>query len=214
MKATSALSIDEATISLPAASVPLVLQRFRLLPVTKAALNSFDCSARPSRSYRFLHVSAAHPPASLAHATAPTTSHDSPTLRFIRPAPPFSDMSSSPAVVLFAYPQSPYAAKLELCLLLKGIQYSYCTVSRIPPRPALQALGVTYRRIPVLCIGNDLIFDTALAIVALEEAFPESKSLAGRSWALQQASSFFWSDRTVFPLVSSMLPWDALVSFE
>ncbi|ORY57405.1 hypothetical protein BCR35DRAFT_355500 [Leucosporidium creatinivorum] len=117
---------------------------------------------------------------------------------------------SPPAVVLFAYQQSPYAAKLELCLLLKGINYSYCTVGRMPPRPALQALGVTYRRIPVLAIGNDIIFDTALAIVALEEAFPESKSLAGRNWALQQASSFFWLDRTVFQTVAGMLPWDAL----
>jgi glutathione S-transferase len=120
---------------------------------------------------------------------------------------------ASPQIILFAYPQSPYAAKLELCLLLKGLEYSYCTVARMPPRPALQSLGVTYRRIPVLAIGNDIIFDTALAIVALEEAFPKSQSLAGRNWALQQASSFYWLDRTVFGAVSSMLPWDVLVSW-
>lgn len=117
----------------------------------------------------------------------------------------------APRVILYAYPQSPFAQKLELVLLFKRIDYSYVEVPRIPPRDALQKLGITYRRIPVLAIGADLYLDTSLATIALEDAFPEP-SLKGRSWGLQTASAFFWSDRSLFPLAAGLLPWDSMVS--
>lgn len=115
-------------------------------------------------------------------------------------------MSSKPAVLLWAYPSSPFAQKLQRVLELKGISYSYCTVTRMPPRPALQQLGITYRRIPVLAIGADVYFDTSLAVVALEEAFPEV-SLKGRSWPVQLAAGLFWSDRQIFTLAAALIPW-------
>lgn len=79
----------------------------------------------------------------------------------------------------------------------------------MPPRPALISLGVDYRRIPVLAIGNELYCDTSIAVVALEELFPDY-SLKGRNWALQTASSFFWIDRQMFKNASGLLDWKSL----
>lgn len=48
---------------------------------------------------------------------------------------------------------------------------SVVNVTGAPPRPALLQMGITYRRIPVMTIGNDVIFDTALMISELERLF-------------------------------------------
>jgi hypothetical protein len=81
----------------------------------------------------------------------------------------------------------------------------------MPPRPPLEALGVTYRRIPVLAIGNDLYLDTSLAVAALEKAFPKNPLASSEaSWGVQLASSFFWSDRAIFRGAAGLLPWDKM----
>lgn len=112
------------------------------------------------------------------------------------PSTTHSTSMSTPQVILYAYPQSPFAQKLQLVLLFKHIAYKYVEVPRIPPRTALELLGVHYRRIPVLVIGSEVYLDTSLAVLALERAFPE-RSLKGRSWGVQTASAFFWADRTI-----------------
>ncbi|SCV67284.1 BQ2448_5930 [Microbotryum intermedium] len=117
---------------------------------------------------------------------------------------------SRPKVILYAYPQSPFAAKLELVLTLKQIPYHYVEVERMPPRPALQLLNITYRRIPVLAIDSDLYLDTSLAVQALEERFSDSPSLSQSHWALQTAAAFHWSDRAIFQLAAGALPWTEL----
>jgi len=48
------------------------------------------------------------------------------------------------------------------------------------PRPDLEALGVSYRRIPVLAIGRDIYCDTRLILQKLESRFPDSP-LAAKS---------------------------------
>lgn len=115
----------------------------------------------------------------------------------------------SKAIVLFSYPESPFGKKLELVLLFKQLPYSICTTTRIPPRPALLALGINYRRIPVLSIGNEVYTDTSIAVLALEELFPEN-SLKGRNWGLQTSASFFWTDRQMFKNASGLLDWESL----
>lgn len=115
----------------------------------------------------------------------------------------------SKEIVLFSYPESPFAKKLELVLLFKRLPYSICPTTRMPPRPALLALGINYRRIPVLSIGNEVYTDTSIAVLALEELFPEN-SLKGRNWGLQTAASFFWTDRQMFKNASGLLDWESL----
>lgn len=49
------------------------------------------------------------------------------------------------------------------------------------PRPDLTALGVTYRRSPVMSIGRDIYYDTRLIIAKLEEMFSSSGEHPGLS---------------------------------
>jgi hypothetical protein len=42
------------------------------------------------------------------------------------------------------------------------------------PRPELDFIGVSPRRIPVLAIGNDIYYDTSLIVSVLERRFPPS----------------------------------------
>ncbi|KAI0082451.1 hypothetical protein K474DRAFT_516878 [Panus rudis PR-1116 ss-1] len=126
-------------------------------------------------------------------------------------------MSKLP-VVLYHYDASPYATKVKNILLLKHIPHKRVAVPMTLPRPELsEKLGVTYRRIPVLAIGNDVYCDTSLIASVLERRFPSSegyKSLfpprrgGGKSdTGIVKALSKFWLDIQVFPLASGSLPY-------
>lgn len=86
------------------------------------------------------------------------------------------------------------------------------------PRPELgEKLGVSYRRIPILAIGNDVYCDSSLIANALERHFPPSegyKSLfppridGGKSdTGLVKLLCMYWTDRKLFPMAASSLPY-------
>lgn len=86
------------------------------------------------------------------------------------------------------------------------------------PRPELsEQLGVTYRKIPVLAIGNDVYCDTAIIASVLERRFPASEGYGtlfppriGSDKAdtgLSLALMLHWTDKVVFPLAASCLPY-------
>lgn len=88
----------------------------------------------------------------------------------------------------------------------------------ILPRPELsELLGITYRRIPILAIGNDVYCDTALIASVLEHRFPASegygtlfpprKGGGSMDTGLVKALSLYWVDRTIFPLGAQSLPY-------
>ena len=79
----------------------------------------------------------------------------------------------APEIILFGYDQSPYFQKLKLILLFKELPFKLVKVSRILPRPELTSLGINYRRIPILSIGGSVYCDTAVAVSALENVFPQ-----------------------------------------
>ncbi|TFY54960.1 hypothetical protein EVJ58_g8552 [Rhodofomes roseus] len=84
--------------------------------------------------------------------------------------------SNTPPVVLYHYDASPFADKIRNVLVLKRIPHSRVEVSYILPRPELSdLLGISYRRIPVLAIGNDVYCDTSIITAALERRFPATK---------------------------------------
>jgi glutathione S-transferase len=87
------------------------------------------------------------------------------------------------------------------------------------PRPEItDALGIKYRRIPILAIGNDVYCDTSLIADVLERRFPASEGYgtlfphrAGSKKAdtgLAKALTVYWNDKTVFPLGGNSLPYE------
>jgi hypothetical protein len=82
-------------------------------------------------------------------------------------------------------------------------------------------LGIAYRRIPVLAIGNDVYCDTSLIASTLERRFkasdgygtifPDVKDGQGANDAgVQKLFSMFYCDRALFSLATGSLPWHTL----
>lgn len=81
-------------------------------------------------------------------------------------------MSQHNDIVLFHYPFSPFARKVIWYLTLRRIEYGQCIQPVYLPREDMNALGVKYRRIPIMSIGRDIYCDTRLILQKLEEKFP------------------------------------------
>jgi hypothetical protein len=86
------------------------------------------------------------------------------------------------------------------------------------PRPDItDRLGIGYRRIPLLAIGNDIYCDTSLIIPAIERTFsnlegsptlfPSRKGGVRADTGLIKAFAMSYTDRTIFPLAASLLPY-------
>lgn len=80
----------------------------------------------------------------------------------------------------------------------------------ILPREDLNALGVAYRRIPVMSIGRDVYCDTRLILSKLEERFPEG-ALGARQpehKAVQELLAKWTIDGGVFNRAAELIPTD------
>ena len=75
-------------------------------------------------------------------------------------------------IILFHYSFSPYARRVIWYFTLRGIDYGECKQPVYLPREDVNALGVKYRRIPIMSIGRDIYCDTRLILRKLEEKFP------------------------------------------
>lgn len=87
------------------------------------------------------------------------------------------------------------------------------------PRPEItDLLGLTYRRIPVLAIGNDVYCNTDLIASTLERRFPPSAGYkplfpsrvdGGKvDGVLARLLMVYWADNNLFSLVADSLPWN------
>lgn len=65
-------------------------------------------------------------------------------------------------VIHYDYDFSPYGQKTKLLLKAAGVDFQKVDVPAVLPRPELEKLGITYRRIPVLAVGKDVYADSAL----------------------------------------------------
>ncbi|KAJ3308541.1 hypothetical protein HDV04_001165 [Boothiomyces sp. JEL0838] len=74
-----------------------------------------------------------------------------------------------PEIVLYGYEQSPYFLKVLSVLNLFGLPHKVCNQPMMLPRPDFLSLDITYRRIPLLSIGNSLYCDSSLIIQKLCE---------------------------------------------
>ncbi|KAF7977663.1 hypothetical protein HWV62_3100 [Athelia sp. TMB] len=126
-------------------------------------------------------------------------------------------MSSNGPVIIYGYEESPYAHKINHVLKLKNIPHHKVTVSSVLPRPELsELLGISYRCIPVLAIGNDVYCDTSLIAYALERRFPASaghgsifpKRKGGKADTGMIKAFQTYTDKMVFSLAAGQLPWN------
>jgi glutathione S-transferase len=105
-------------------------------------------------------------------------------------------MPSQPPLVLFSYPTSPYGQKIHLLLTAAGISYSELPQPTVLPRPDLEALDITYRRIPVLAVGRDVYADSSAIIdVILNQLGGKDKI------ATSKADKAFDTFKSVLPLL-------------
>ncbi|KAL9634566.1 MAG: hypothetical protein Q9164_004013 [Protoblastenia rupestris] len=80
------------------------------------------------------------------------------------------------------------------------------------PRPDLSALGIQYRRIPLLSIGRSVYCDTRLILQKLDAAFPANNHLASTSpeqEALRTLLSAWTIDGGIFTRAAQAIPPEA-----
>ncbi|KAF9534889.1 hypothetical protein CPB83DRAFT_843106 [Crepidotus variabilis] len=130
-------------------------------------------------------------------------------------------MASSDTVIIYRYNASPYSHKVDNVLALKGIPHEQVLIASALPRPEItNQLGIAYRRIPILAVGNDVYCDTGLIVNTLERRFPEAKGYGtifpprkqggAIDTTLINTFSKFYAENALFPLVPTLLPWDRM----
>ncbi|MCJ1401350.1 hypothetical protein MMC11_004562 [Xylographa trunciseda] len=111
-------------------------------------------------------------------------------------------------IVLFHYSYSPYARRVTWYLALRGIEYAQCLQPPTLPREDLNALGLRYRRIPVMSIGRDIYCDTRLILEKLEARFPDGALGATEpdQRAVEKLLEKWCIDGGVFNRASQLIP--------
>lgn len=122
-------------------------------------------------------------------------------------------MPPSEEPILFLWSMSPWAGKIVAYLALRRIPHSRCEQPITQPRPDLGALGVNYRRIPVLSIGRDIYCDTLLIMETLERLYPPSDKhpqISSRNPTEYALETLFekWTDVVVFKPAAAAIPTD------
>ncbi|KAI5237983.1 hypothetical protein E4T43_07719 [Aureobasidium subglaciale] len=111
-------------------------------------------------------------------------------------------------VILFHYAQSIYSHKVLWYLKLANIKYSECIQPPIMPRPDLAALGISYRRIPVLAVGRHVYCDSRLILQVLQERYPlPNTSLSASQKAVQRLLQD-WNHDQIFWHATRCLPYE------
>jgi glutathione S-transferase len=75
----------------------------------------------------------------------------------------------SQKIILYGYPEAPNFQKVSNTLALLKIPHSVCITPKMLPRPDFAEVDITYRRIPLLSIGNQTYVDTSLIVRKLAE---------------------------------------------
>ena len=78
------------------------------------------------------------------------------------------------------------------------------------PRPDVSALGIKYRRIPLMSIGRDVYCDSRLILRKLEEHFPNSQlgASSAEEKAIEKLFEIWTLEAGLFPRASQLIPAD------
>jgi len=121
-------------------------------------------------------------------------------------------MAQSKNIILFHYVFSPYARRVVWYLTLRNIPYMQCLQPPILPRPDVNDLGISYRRIPLMAIGRDVYNDTRIILQKLEQLFPASSEHPALSSsnleqkAIERLLEHWTVDSGVFVRASQLIP--------
>lgn len=121
------------------------------------------------------------------------------------------NMESSEQPILFLWSMSAWVSKVWHYLALRGIPYSQCIQPITMPRPDLAALGLKYRRIPVLARGRDVYCDTLLILQKLEQWYQRDSgfkpiSAADPTGKAMEQLLEKWTDVAVFASAAAAIP--------
>jgi glutathione S-transferase len=105
--------------------------------------------------------------------------------------------------MLYHYAVSPYAEKARLMLGFKQLAWGSIEVPVIPPRPGLQSLLGTFRRIPILQRGADFFCDTRLLPHVLDSVHPQPPLLPPHARALSTLIAQ-WAEPRVFLMMGAV----------
>lgn len=114
--------------------------------------------------------------------------------------------------ILFLWALSAWASKVTAYFALRGIPHSRCEQPITQPRPDIAALGVNYRRIPLMSMGRDIYCDTLLIMEKLEELYPapQYKQISAdnaKDKALEKLLEK-WTDAVVFKSAAAVISTD------
>ena len=120
-------------------------------------------------------------------------------------------MAPAEEPILFLWALSAWAAKVTAYLGLRGIPHSRCEQPITLPRPDLTALGVQYRRIPLLSVGRDIYCDTLLILEKLESMYGDDsgyKKISANNPTEKALEKLFekWTDVVVFKSAAAVIP--------
>ena len=79
--------------------------------------------------------------------------------------------------------------KTKLVLAAAGVDFKRCDQPPVLPRKDLEALGITFRRIPVLAVGKDLYCDSNLIIDLILNKLAKNKVPTSTSVCFPQLES-------------------------
>src|ERR1700712_1928722 len=74
------------------------------------------------------------------------------------------------------------------------------------PRPSIEALNISYRRIPFLSLGRDVFIDTRMILRKLEARFPGGETFTPEQKALLRLFERWTSDAGVFARAVQLIP--------
>jgi len=95
--------------------------------------------------------------------------------------------SNIPPIITWDYQFAPNAQKARNYLYATQSPFKICEQPFVMPRPILDDLGITYRRVPVVSIGRDVFPDNTTLIDAMQDLLKKE----GKGRALKEA----WYDR-------------------
>jgi glutathione S-transferase len=99
--------------------------------------------------------------------------------------------------ILHQYDTSPFAYKARLCFGFKTLAWRAVEIPFVMPKPLLMPLTGGYRRTPVMQIGADIYFDTALIAAELERRNPNPTFYPSGGEAMAQIFTA-WADQNLF----------------